>query len=136
MRSGERSRSNYANWRSVFAVAIAVRPVLVVPMAPSGPAAGTILLPIGLAALFIVSVLIAAGVFVGNRLMVAFGIFTALDGVLLAVAGMGLGLPMPWPLALCLYNVALCAIGVEAWRETRVADGGRAASQSGCNPPR
>ncbi len=124
MRVGKRSGSNYLTWKMVFAVGIALRPVLVVPMAPSGPAAGSILLPIGLAGLFTVSILIAAGVFVGNRLVIAFGIFTALDGVLLAVAGIGLGLPMPWPLALLVCNLALGAIGVEAWRETRVADGG------------
>lgn len=124
MRAGKRSRSGYWTWKMVFAAGLALRPVLIVPMAPSGPLAGSVLLPIGLASLFAVSVLIAAGVFIGNRLVIGFGIFTALDGVLLAVAGMGMGLPMPWPLALFVCNLALGAIGVAAWRETRVAAGG------------
>jgi hypothetical protein len=90
-------------------------------MAPSGPLRGSIVVPIGLASVFAFHVLLAAGVFLGNRLMVAFGILTALLGVVVAIIGVWAGLPMPWPQAMAAYNVVLAAVGIEAWRGLRVA---------------
>jgi hypothetical protein len=88
-------------------------------MAPSGPLGGSSLLPIGLAAVFAVSALLAAGAFVGNRLAIGFAILTALAGSPLAAVGAFVGLPMPWPLALAGYNLALAVVGIEAWDEPR-----------------
>ena len=116
----------YLTWMKVFAAGLVLRPILVVPMAPSGPLGGSNMLPIGLASVFAFSILIAVGVFVGNRLAIAFGILTGLVGVVLAAIGAYVGLPMPWPLALGGYNIALAAVGIEAWRELRVSTGGRA----------
>ena len=119
-----RGRSDSLTWKKVFAAGLLLRPILIVPMAPSGPLGGSNLLPIGLASVFALSILLAAGVFVGYRLVIAFGIFTALAGLVLAAIGAYLGLPMPWPLALAGYNIALAAVGIKAWRELRVATGG------------
>ena len=74
------------------------------------------MLPIGLASVFALHILVAAGVFVGNRPAIAFGLFTALAGLPLAAIGAYLGLPMAWPLALAGYNVALAAVGIQTWR--------------------
>jgi hypothetical protein len=126
MWAGMRSRSDSLVWKKVFAAGLLLRPILIVPMAPSGPLGGSILLPIGLALVFALSILVAAGVFVEElgHLAIAFGIFTALAGLPLAAIGAYLGLPMPWPLALAAYNIALAAVGIKAWRELRVATGG------------
>jgi hypothetical protein len=94
-----------------------LRPILIVPMAPSGPLGGSDMLPIGLASVFALSILLAAGVFVGNRPASAFGILSAVVGTVLALVGAYLGLPMPWPVVMSGYNVALAAVGIEAWRE-------------------
>jgi hypothetical protein len=114
-----RSRSGSLAWKRVFAAGLLLRPILIVPMAPSGPLGGSALLPIGLALVFALSILVAAGVFVEElgHLAIAFGIFTALAGLPLAAIGAYLGLPMPWPLA-------LAAVGIKAWREPRRANGG------------
>ena len=103
-----------------------LRPILIVPMAPSGPLAGSNMLPIGLAVVFALHILVAAGVFVEDLagLAIAFGIFTAVAGLVLAAIGAYLGLPMPWPLALAGYNIAFAAVGIKAWREMPVATGG------------
>jgi len=121
-----RSRSDSLTWKKVFAAGLLLRPILIVPMAPSGPLGGSILLPIGLASVFALSILVAAGVFVEElgHLAIAFGTFTALAGLPLAAIGAYLGLPMPWPLALAGYNIALAAVGIKAWRELRCATGG------------
>ena len=119
-----RGRSDSPAWKKVFAAGLLFRPILIVPMTPSGPLGGSDMLPIGLASVFALSILIAAGVFIGNRLVIAFGIFTALDGLVLAAVGVYLGLPMPWPVATAGYNIALTAVGIKAWREPRVAAGG------------
>ena len=124
MRAGMRSRSGSLTWKKVFAAGLLLRPILIVPMAPSGPLGGSNMLPIGLASVFALSILLAAGAFVGNRPAIAFGIFTALAGLVLAAIGTYLGLPMPWPLALAGDNIALAAVGIKAWRELRVATGG------------
>jgi hypothetical protein len=113
MRVGMRSRSDSLTWQKVFAAGLLLRPILIVPMAPSGPLGGSNMLPIGLASVFALSILLAAGVFVGNRPAIAFGIFTALAGLVLAAIGAYLGLPMPWPLALAGYNIALAAVGIK-----------------------
>jgi hypothetical protein len=124
MWAGMRGRSGSPTWTRVFAAGLLFRPILIVPMAPSGPLGGSNLLPIGLVTVFALSLLVAAGVFVGNRPAIAFGIFTAVDGLVLAVIGAFLGLPAPWPLTMAGYNVALTAVGIEAWREPRAATGG------------
>ena len=116
-----RGRFDSLTWMKVFAAGLLLRPILIVPIAPSGPLGGSDMLPIGLASVFALSLLIAAGVFVGNRLAVAFGIFTAFDGVVLAGIGACLGLPMPWPIVLAGYNIGLVAVGIRAWREPRVS---------------
>jgi hypothetical protein len=120
-----RSRSGSLTWKRVFAAGLLLRPILIVPMAPSGPLGGSNLLPIGLALVIALSSLVAAGVFVEElgHLAIAFGIFTALAGLPLAAIGAYLGLPMPWPLALGGYNIALAAVGIKAWRELRCATG-------------
>ncbi len=123
MSAGMRGRSDSLKWKKVFAAGLVLRPILIVPMAPSGPLGGS-LLPIGLALVFALSILLAVGVFVGYRLVIAFGILTAVAGLPLAVLGAYLGLPMPWPLALAGYNVGLATVGIKAWREPRVATGG------------
>jgi len=119
-----RGRPDSLAWKKVFAAGLLLRPILIVPMTPSGPLGGSNMLPIGLALVFALSLLLAVGVYVGNRPAIAFGIFTALDGVVLAAIGAYLGLPMPWPLALVGYNIALAGAGIKAWREPRVATGG------------
>jgi len=124
MWAGMRGRSDSLAWTRVFAAGLLLRPILIVPMAPSGPLGGSNLLAIGLVSVFVLSILLAAGVFVGNRPAIAFGIFTAVDGLVLAVIGAFLGLPMPWPLVMAGYNVALTAIGIQAWREPRATTGG------------
>jgi hypothetical protein len=126
MPMGMRSRSDSRAWTIAFAAGLALRPILIVPMAPSGPLGGSVLLPIGLAAVFVLSGLLAAGLFVEglDELVIAFGTFTALAGVPVAVIGAWAGLPGPWPLALVGYNLALAAVGVKAWREMREATGG------------
>jgi hypothetical protein len=103
-------------WTIVFASGLLLRPVLIVPMAPSGPLAGSALLPIGLASVFAFHVMLAAAVLVANRLAIGFAIFTAGAGVVLAVVGVIVGLPEPWPLLLIGLNLALAPIGVETWR--------------------
>jgi len=124
MWAGMRSRSDSLAWKKVFAAGLLLRPILIVPMAPSGPLGGSILLPIGLAAVFALRILLAAGVFVGSRPAIALAIITALAGLVLAAVGACLGLPMPWPLALAGYNIALAAVGIKAWWELRVVTGG------------
>jgi hypothetical protein len=114
-----RGRSDFLTWKRVFAAGLLLRPILIVPMAPSGPLGGSIMLPIGLASVFAFSIVLAAGVFVGNRPAIAFGIFTAVVGLQLAAIGAYFGLPMPWPLALAGYNIALVPVGIQAWRELR-----------------
>jgi hypothetical protein len=108
-----RGRSDSVTWKRVFVVGLLLRPVLIVPMAPSGPLSGSNMLPIGLASVFALSILLAAGVFVGYRLAIAFGIFTAVAGLVVAAIGAILGLPMPWPLVMAAYNVALAAVGIK-----------------------
>lgn len=112
-----RSRSDFLTWRNVFAAGLVLRPILIVPMAQSGPLGGSDMLPIGLASVFALSILLAVGVFAGNHPAIAFGILTAVVGPVPALVGAYLGLPMPWPFAMAGYNVALAAVGVEAWRE-------------------
>ncbi len=107
--------------RRTFAGALLVRPILVVPMAASGPLGGSELLPLGLALLFAGSALFAAGVLAGVRLVLALGILSGLAGVPLALAGAIVGLPMPWPVLLAAYNMALATIGIEVWEAPRVA---------------
>lgn len=116
---GMRSRSDSLTWKKVFAAGLLLRPILIVPMAPSGPLGGSNMLPIGLALVFALHILVAAGVFVYllEYPAIAFGIFTALAGLVLAAIGVYLGLPMPWALALAGYNIALAAVGIKAWRE-------------------
>ncbi len=105
-------------WRDAFAIGLLLRPMLIVPMTPSGPLAGSSSqLAIALFAVFAFHVLLAAGAFVGNRPAIAFGILTGVVGVPLAAIGAYLGLPMPWPAALGGYNLALAALGIAAWRE-------------------
>ena len=118
-----RSRSHSLAWTKGFAAGLLIRPILIVPMAPSGPLGGSDLLPLGLASVFAGSMLLAAVVYVGIRPAIAFGVFTAVAGVVLAAIGGYLGLPMPWPLAMAAYNVALAAVGVRAWQEPRVTTG-------------
>ena len=101
-----------------------LRPILIVPMAPSGLLAGSDLLPVALAVVVVTHFLIAIGVLVGNRPAIAFGLFTALAGVPLALLGASVGLPAPSPLALLGYNAALAAVGIQAWRAPRPAAGG------------
>jgi hypothetical protein len=107
-----RSRSDFVTWTRVYAAGLLLRPFLIVPMAPSGPLGDSSLLPIGLASVFALSALLAAGVFVGYRLAIAFGIFTAVAGFVAATIGALLGLPMPWPLAMAGYNLALAVVGI------------------------
>ena len=111
-------------WKNVFVAGLLLRPLLIVPMAPSGPLGGSSLLPIGLVSVFAFSAMLAVGVFVAMRPAIAFGIFTGFAGVLLAAIGVYAGLPMPWPPALGAYNVALAAVGIGAWQELRPAPGG------------
>jgi len=108
-----RSRSDSQAWQKVFAAGLLLRPILIVPMAPSGPLGGSNLLPVGLAFVFVPSILLAAGVFVGSRAAIALAIFTAVAGFALAAIGALLGLPMPGPLAMAGYNVALAAVGIK-----------------------
>jgi hypothetical protein len=113
MRAGMRSHSDSLAWRNAFAAGIVLRPILIVPMAPRGPLGTSEVLPIGLASVLALSILLAAGVVVGNRPAIAFGIFTALAGLPVAVIGAWLGLPMPWPVALAGYNIALAVVGIK-----------------------
>lgn len=117
-------RSPSLTWKIVFAAGLVLRPFLIVPMAPSGPLAGSDLLPVGLALLIAFHVLLAAGVFV-ERLAapaIAFGILTALAGVVLAAVGVWLGLPMPWSLALVGCNAVLAVVGIKAWEDLEAAN--------------
>ncbi|MEW6224530.1 MAG: hypothetical protein AB1627_07855 [Chloroflexota bacterium] len=118
-----RGRSLSRAWTKGFAAGLLVRPILIVPMAPSGPLGGSDLLPLALASVFAGSLPLAVGVYVGIRLAIAFGIFTAVAGVVVAAIGGYLGLPMPWPLAMAAYNLGLAAVGVRAWHEPRLTTG-------------
>ncbi len=100
---------------------LALRPVLIVPMAPSGPLGGSELLPAAVVVLIGGSIMLAAGVLIGNRPMTALAILTAVAAPFLAVVGAIAGLPMPWPLLLAIYDIALAAIGIAAWRAPRTA---------------
>jgi hypothetical protein len=111
-----RGRSGTRTSLILFATGILLRPILIVPMAPSGPLGGSATLPIALATVVAGSILLAVGVAVGNRPAIAVGILTALMGVPLAVIGVLAGLPMPWPLILVAYNAVLAGIGATAWR--------------------
>ena len=123
MRAGMHSRSDSLTWQKVFAAGLLLRPLLIVPMAPSGPLAGSNMLPIGLTSVFAFHVLLAAGAFVGNRPVIAFGILTGLVGLPLAAIGVYVGLPMPWPLALAGYNIALAVAGIRAWEQPAATAG-------------
>ncbi len=103
-------------WKSAFAAGLLVRPVLVLPMAPSGPLRGSELLPLGLAVVFAMSVLLAIGVFIAARPAIALGILSALGGLVLAAVGVAAGMPMPWPVALGACNAVVGALALEAWR--------------------
>jgi hypothetical protein len=120
MRRGSGSRA----WRTALAAGLLIRPILIVPMAPSGPLGRSDLLPIALLAVFAGSALLAGGVLVGYRLVVALGIATAVAGIPLAAIGASVGLPMPWPLALAACNLALAAIGTRTWRALPAAADG------------
>ena len=117
-----RSGARDAAW--IFAAGLALRPILIAPMAPSGPLGGSELLPAGLAVVTAISLLLAAGVAVGNRWALAIGIFTAVDGIGLAAFGAWAGLSMPWPVVMAADNVVLAALGILAWRRRRGAPPG------------
>ncbi len=95
-----RGRSDSLTWKKAFAAGLLLRPILIVPMAPSGPLGGSDMLPIGLASVFALSVLIAAFVFVGNRPAIAIlaemdalpGIGHACGHNLIGTAAVGAGL--------------------------------------------
>ncbi|MCU0506363.1 MAG: hypothetical protein MUE82_11460 [Chloroflexi bacterium] len=110
-------------WTRAFAAGLLLRPVLIVPMAPSGPLGGSNLLPAALAAVFVLSAVLAAGVLSRIRPATALGIVTAVGGVVIAAAGAWAGLPGPWPLLLVAYNGALAVAGIRAWRESRATTG-------------
>jgi hypothetical protein len=114
---GMRGHHGSLAWKKVFAAGLLVRPILIVPMAPSGPLGGSELLPLGLASVFAGSFVLAAGAWLGVRVLTAFGIISALAGVALAAIGAVLGLPEPWPLLLVGLNAALVPAGIEAWEE-------------------
>jgi hypothetical protein len=116
-----RGRSGSPTWTRIFAAGLLLRPILIVPMAPSGLLSGSVMLPVGLAAVFAVNLLLAIGAYVGSRLVIALGILTAAAGVPLAAAGAWAGLPSPWPLLLVGYNAALVAAGIAAWRGSMAA---------------
>lgn len=100
---------------------LVLRPVLIVPMAPSGPLGGSDLLPVAVASLIGAGLLLAVGVVVGNRLATALAIVTAVAAPVVAVVGAIAGLPMPWPLLLAVYDIVLAAVGIAAWRAPRTA---------------
>jgi hypothetical protein len=95
---------------------ILLRPILIIPMASSGPLGSSAALPVALASVFAASILLAVGVALGSRPAIAVGILTAIVGVPLAAVGVLAGLPMPWPVILAAYNAALAAVGITAWR--------------------
>ncbi|HJW23011.1 MAG TPA: hypothetical protein VJ506_11340 [Candidatus Limnocylindrales bacterium] len=103
-------------WRIAFAVGLLLRPLLIAPMAPSGPLGGSDALPLALGLLVVGHVAWAALAVVGNRPAIALGIVTGVVGVPLAALGTLLALPAPWPLVLTAWNGALAAVGVVAWR--------------------
>ncbi len=104
-------------WRIGLAAALLVRPVLLVPMAPSGPLGGSDLMPIALGLMFAVHVVLAAGVLIRSRIAIAFVALTAVAGVPLAFVGAYAGLPMPWPLVLAAWNAGVAAASLVVWRE-------------------
>ncbi len=103
-------------WAAAFAAGLLLRPLLIVPMAPSGPLAGSDLLPLAIAGLFAGSAGLAAGVWLGSRLFTALGILSAVVAPAIAVAGAWAGLPAPWPLLLAVYDGGLAVVGAMAWR--------------------
>ncbi len=104
-------------WRTGLAAGVLLRPVLLVPMAPSGPLGGSELMPLALGSMFVAHLGLAAGVFLGIRLVIAFVALTAVAGVPLALVGAYVGLPMPWPLVLGAYNAGIAGIAIAIWRE-------------------
>ncbi len=116
-----RSRSDSRAWTIAFAAGLALRPILIVPMAPSGPLGGSSLLPVALVLLFAGNVVLALSMLARIRVVTAFGIFTAVAGVGLAAVGAWAGLPAPWPLLLVGYDVLLVLVGLRAWRELPAA---------------
>ncbi|MCU0504222.1 MAG: hypothetical protein MUE82_00385 [Chloroflexi bacterium] len=119
-----RPRSGSRRWTTILAAGLALRPILIVPMAQGGPLGGSDLLPIGLLTVLAGSLLLAAGVLARIRPVTAFAILTAAAGVGLAVIGAWAGLPSPWPLLLAAYNAALVGVGIGAWREQQPAASG------------
>jgi hypothetical protein len=104
-------------WTLVLAAGLVLRPLLIMPMAESGPMRGTMMVPIGLGLLFLSSCLLAVAVFVWGRPLIALAAITAALGIVLAVVAMYAGLPMPWPLLLAALNASLAVLGIPAWRE-------------------
>ncbi len=118
MATGMGDRLGDRTWRWIFAAGLILRPILILPMAPSGPLSGSDLLLVGLIAVFAAHVLIAAGVLLGNRLAIALGILSAIAGLPIATIGLSAGLPMPWPVILAGYNIMLAVIGIRVWEES------------------
>ena len=122
MTPGARDRPNRGGragaevWRSAFAVGLLIRPLLIAPMAPSGPLGGSDALPLALGLLVVAHVAWAILAVVGSRPAVAIGIASGVVGVPVAALGLLLALPGPWPLVLTAWNGALAAVGVVAWR--------------------
>jgi hypothetical protein len=81
-----------AVWTTGLAVGLVLRPMLIAPMTPGGPLAGSFLLPVGLIALAAFHFVLAAGVLIENRLAVGLSILTAVVGVPIALLGAYLGL--------------------------------------------
>lgn len=98
-------------WNQVFAAGILLRLVLFVPAMASFSTASAVFV-------LVLNLVVAVGVFLGNRIAIAIGIYAAVVGVAglyfaSTFADSGL-----W-IAIGLYSVALTLLGIQAWRQTR-----------------
>jgi hypothetical protein len=99
-------------WSRVFAIALAVRPLLILPVI------GSLDAWIGIVGIALHLVL-AAAVYVGNRWAIAFGIYAGLQAAASPLLFGSLDLPAMWLWLNAAYGLLLVVLGVMAWRTRR-----------------
>ncbi len=101
--------------RVAFALGLALRPIVVLPLLASSPSPWILFVGV------VISVLLAVGVFAGKRLAIAFGLYVAAMTAATPILFGSLGWPPVWLWINAAYGVLLLVLGVLAWR-TRRAD--------------